>query len=201
MKKTLPYLLACLALTLFMAPRANAQTTILFESFENTESFLTNWQVGSFWEDDDEAVLWGVVDREFGAVNNTRTGTNKLYCAGTRVNGLPGWTGTYNRPYYPDDVWNFISRDVDLQGYKAATLTLWYHNKIFAGNDDEFEEECEQIAEIGNNKGCMELKGANPGHVGGAQPDRWGLSNDHRLVAEKWGVQPEKDLVCTHKPA
>lgn len=63
------------------------------------------------------------------------------------------------------------------------------------------DEECAQIAEIGNNKGCMELKGANPGHVGDPQPDRWSLSNDHRLIAEKWGVEPEKDLICTHKAA
>lgn len=61
------------------------------------------------------------------------------------------------------------------------------------------EEECEKIAYVGNNKGCMELKGANPGHTGEPLPDRWGISNDHQLVAKRWGVDPTKDLVCTHK--
>ncbi|MBA4146705.1 MAG: aldo/keto reductase [Verrucomicrobia bacterium] len=61
------------------------------------------------------------------------------------------------------------------------------------------EEDCERIAHIGNNKGCMELKGANPGHIGEPQPDRWGISNDHLIEAERWGVDPAKDLVCTHK--
>jgi aryl-alcohol dehydrogenase-like predicted oxidoreductase len=63
------------------------------------------------------------------------------------------------------------------------------------------EEEMEKIAHIGNNKGCMELKGANKAHIGDAQPDRWGISHDHELVAERWEIDPAKDLVCTHKTA
>ncbi len=63
------------------------------------------------------------------------------------------------------------------------------------------EEERSLIARIGDNRGCMELKGANPGHLGDAQPDRWGLSRDHELVAKRWGIDPGKDLVCTHKMA
>ena len=61
------------------------------------------------------------------------------------------------------------------------------------------EEECERIARIGNNKGCMELKGANRAHTGEPAPDRWSVSRDHELVAERWGIDPEKDLACTHK--
>src|ERR1051325_8247986 len=59
-------------------------------------------------------------------------------------------------------------------------------------------DECAQIEDIGNNKGCMELKGANPAHAGEAQPDRWGLNPDLQTVAQRWGIAPERDLVCTH---
>ena len=62
-------------------------------------------------------------------------------------------------------------------------------------------EECELISKIGNNKGCMELKGANRAHVGEAQPDRWGLMHDHELAAKRWGIDPDTDLACTHKMA
>jgi aryl-alcohol dehydrogenase-like predicted oxidoreductase len=59
-------------------------------------------------------------------------------------------------------------------------------------------EEVDEIHHIGDNTGCMELKGANPGHTGEAQPDRWPLSNDHGLVADRWRIDPTRDLVCTH---
>jgi aryl-alcohol dehydrogenase-like predicted oxidoreductase len=61
------------------------------------------------------------------------------------------------------------------------------------------EEECELMSEIGNNKGCMELKGANRAHVGESQPDRWGLTPDHELIARRWSIDPDADLACTHK--
>jgi len=63
------------------------------------------------------------------------------------------------------------------------------------------EEECEFISEIGDNKGCMELKGANPSHLGEVQPDRWGLIPDHELMAKRWNIQPTADLAYTHKAA
>src|SRR5256712_4343582 len=61
--------------------------------------------------------------------------------------------------------------------------------------------ECELLAEIGDNKGCMELKGANRAHVGEPQPDRWSLTPDHQLVAKRWGIDANADLACTHKMA
>ena len=60
------------------------------------------------------------------------------------------------------------------------------------------EDECQQISGIGDNKGCMELKGANRTHVGEPQPDRWGLTRDHERLAERWGIDPVADLACTH---
>jgi aryl-alcohol dehydrogenase-like predicted oxidoreductase len=62
-------------------------------------------------------------------------------------------------------------------------------------------EEVELIAAAGDNKGCMELKGGSPAHEGEALPDRWQLNADLMDVARRWGVDPSRDLVCTHKPA
>jgi aryl-alcohol dehydrogenase-like predicted oxidoreductase len=62
-------------------------------------------------------------------------------------------------------------------------------------------EEVAEIAEVGNNKGCMELKGGNPAHSGDPLPDRWPLSADLLDVARRWAIEPAQDLVCTHTHA
>jgi hypothetical protein len=62
-------------------------------------------------------------------------------------------------------------------------------------------DEVAEIAELGNNKGCMDLKGGNPGYSGEPLPDRWALNADLRETASRWGVNPEKDLACTHNHA
>jgi aryl-alcohol dehydrogenase-like predicted oxidoreductase len=59
-------------------------------------------------------------------------------------------------------------------------------------------EESQRILEIGNNKGCMSLKGGNPEHAGDALPDRWSLTPDLEQTGKRWGVVPARDLVCTH---
>ena len=59
-------------------------------------------------------------------------------------------------------------------------------------------DECGQLAEIGDNTGCMALKGGNPEHEGDAQPDRWPLTLDLEEVGGRWGIDPKKDLVCVH---
>ncbi len=59
-------------------------------------------------------------------------------------------------------------------------------------------EEVEEVAEIGENKGCMALKGGNPDHEGEALPDRWLLNAELLDVAKRWGVDPQKDLGYTH---
>ncbi len=51
------------------------------------------------------------------------------------------------------------------------------------------------IREIGDNTGCMALKGANPGHEGEERPDRWALDGGLVEVGRRWGVDPERDLV------
>ncbi len=56
----------------------------------------------------------------------------------------------------------------------------------------------QRIFDIGNNKGCMTLKGGNPEHEGAVQADRWPLTPDLKEVGRRWGIDPERDLVCTH---
>ena len=48
------------------------------------------------------------------------------------------------------------------------------------------------IRAIGDNTGCMALKGANPEHSGEERPDRWDLSDHLAEVAERWGIAPER---------
>jgi aryl-alcohol dehydrogenase-like predicted oxidoreductase len=55
-------------------------------------------------------------------------------------------------------------------------------------------DEVRQIREIGENAGCMMLKGANPAHEGPARPDRWGLDGDLEDAAGRWGIDPARDL-------
>ncbi len=57
------------------------------------------------------------------------------------------------------------------------------------------EEDVAAIREIGDNTGSMALKGASPTHEGEDKPDRWGLSDELVAAGERWGVDPERDLV------
>jgi aryl-alcohol dehydrogenase-like predicted oxidoreductase len=55
-------------------------------------------------------------------------------------------------------------------------------------------EELQTIREIGENTGCMALKGASVDHDGPSQPDRWELYGELVDVAGRWGIDPERDL-------
>jgi hypothetical protein len=55
-------------------------------------------------------------------------------------------------------------------------------------------EECEFIARIGDNRGCLALKGANRRHTTAPEADRWGMSADLEAVAKRWGIDPDRDL-------
>src|SRR5260370_24855014 len=63
------------------------------------------------------------------------------------------------------------------------------------------DEECAFIAEVGNNQGCMELKGANRAHTGEPQADRWGLTPDLEAAGTRWGIDPDPGLGWTHPQA
>lgn len=55
-------------------------------------------------------------------------------------------------------------------------------------------DEIEAIAEIGDNRGSMALKGANDDHEGEERPDRWSLAPEHLDAAKRWGIDPVADL-------
>jgi len=53
------------------------------------------------------------------------------------------------------------------------------------------------IDAIGENAGCMPLKGASPVHTGEEVADAWPLDDDLRRLADRWAIVPERDLVQT----
>jgi hypothetical protein len=55
-----------------------------------------------------------------------------------------------------------------------------------------------QIRAIGDNTGCMALKGASPDYEGDALPDRWALDDELVGVAARWDIHPGEQLVQTH---
>ncbi len=59
-------------------------------------------------------------------------------------------------------------------------------------------EDCELIGRIGDNRGCMVLKGANRGHTTAPEADRWGITQDLEAVGKRWGIDPDSDLAITH---
>jgi aryl-alcohol dehydrogenase-like predicted oxidoreductase len=59
-------------------------------------------------------------------------------------------------------------------------------------------DELSEIARIGDNTGCMALKGSNRRHVGSALPDQWELDSDLEALAARWRIDPDTDLALTH---
>jgi aryl-alcohol dehydrogenase-like predicted oxidoreductase len=53
----------------------------------------------------------------------------------------------------------------------------------------------EEVRALGDNTGCMALKGASPQHDGEERPDRWGLDDRLQDVARRWQIEPERDLI------
>jgi aryl-alcohol dehydrogenase-like predicted oxidoreductase len=56
-------------------------------------------------------------------------------------------------------------------------------------------DEIAAIEEVGENAGCMALKGGNPAHEGQERADSWPLTDDLRAVARRWSIRPDRDLV------
>jgi len=59
------------------------------------------------------------------------------------------------------------------------------------------EEDVAAIRAVGDNAGCMALKGASPEHEGEERPDRWPLSEELAEVGVRWNIDPARDLVAT----
>jgi aryl-alcohol dehydrogenase-like predicted oxidoreductase len=60
------------------------------------------------------------------------------------------------------------------------------------------DDDVAKVRAIGDNTGCMTLKGASPEHEGEERPDRWPLTDDLAAVGTRWGIDPRRDLVATH---
>ncbi len=56
-------------------------------------------------------------------------------------------------------------------------------------------QDTEVIRELGNNAGCMTLKGATPDHQGEERADSWALYDRLEQVARRWEIDPARDLV------
>jgi aryl-alcohol dehydrogenase-like predicted oxidoreductase len=56
-------------------------------------------------------------------------------------------------------------------------------------------DDVDAIRSLGDNTGCMALKGASPDHVGDARPDRWPMDDRLEQVARRWRIEPDTDLV------
>jgi aryl-alcohol dehydrogenase-like predicted oxidoreductase len=59
------------------------------------------------------------------------------------------------------------------------------------------EDDVAAVRAIGDNTGCMALKGASPAHEGEERPDRWPLDDELVAAGRRWGVDPERDLAAT----
>jgi aryl-alcohol dehydrogenase-like predicted oxidoreductase len=57
--------------------------------------------------------------------------------------------------------------------------------------------EVDELRRIGDNHGSMTLKGGVPDHEGEPKPDRWPLDDELSAVAERWGIDPLRDLVLS----
>ena len=60
------------------------------------------------------------------------------------------------------------------------------------------EDELDEIEAVGDNVGCMTLKGGSPDNDGTERADSWPITTDLESVAERWNVVPERDLAKTH---
>jgi aryl-alcohol dehydrogenase-like predicted oxidoreductase len=66
-----------------------------------------------------------------------------------------------------------------------------------AGENPLSEADVAEIRAIGDNTGCMALKGASPQHEGEERPDRWPLNEELTEVGGRWGIDPARDLVAS----
>jgi aryl-alcohol dehydrogenase-like predicted oxidoreductase len=58
-------------------------------------------------------------------------------------------------------------------------------------------EEVAALRARGDNAGCMALKGASPDYEGDPMPDRWPLTGELAELAERWRIEPSRDLSHT----
>jgi aryl-alcohol dehydrogenase-like predicted oxidoreductase len=74
-----------------------------------------------------------------------------------------------------------------IEGKRAELAALPEHAQLA-------DEEVAEIRAIGDNTGCMTLKGASPEHEGAERPDRWELSDALVEAARRYDIEPARDL-------
>jgi aryl-alcohol dehydrogenase-like predicted oxidoreductase len=60
------------------------------------------------------------------------------------------------------------------------------------------DEDVAAIRAIGDNANCMALKGGTPEFEGEERPDAWPMNDDLAAVAERWSIDPQRQLVASH---
>jgi aryl-alcohol dehydrogenase-like predicted oxidoreductase len=84
------------------------------------------------------------------------------------------------------------ARPVEDKRAELAELTA-----LLAGASDGrllSEQEVRAIRELGDNAGCMALKGASLEHEGPSLADRWPLDDELEGIAARWGIDPASQL-------
>jgi aryl-alcohol dehydrogenase-like predicted oxidoreductase len=77
-----------------------------------------------------------------------------------------------------------------IESQRAELAALPAEQRLSAGD-------VEAIRAIGDNTGCMALKGASPQHEGEERPDRWALTPELAEVGARWRIDPARDLVAS----
>ena len=60
------------------------------------------------------------------------------------------------------------------------------------------DAEIEEIRALGDNTGCMVLKGGSAAYTEEPVADRWPLDADLAQVAERWSIDPAQALTYDH---
>jgi aryl-alcohol dehydrogenase-like predicted oxidoreductase len=64
------------------------------------------------------------------------------------------------------------------------------------GGPELTAEEVDAIRAIGENSGCMTLKGASSEYEGAPGPDRWEIDGELSALARRWNIDPARDLAA-----
>src|SRR5437867_994845 len=107
-----------LAALCLMPPQIFSQVTVFSEDFEGSFPASGGWTTGDV-DPFGPTAYWNTVDAAFGG-EGAHSGSRKAYCSGT------GFGGTAASPTYQSDMAAFMSRQINLGGFSAASLTFWY---------------------------------------------------------------------------
>lgn len=61
-------------------------------------------------------------------------------------------------------------------------------------------EIADEMSRVGDNRNCMALKGASAQYIGPPQADQWPLGEEHRAIAKRSGLVPDRDLYYAGDP-